>query len=232
MMSFKKYIAEFIGTYGLVFCGTGAIIIDGISGGMITHTGVAITFGLIVMAMIYTFGEISGAHINPAVTIAFWLSGRFTGKHVIPYIISQSAGAIAASFTLLFLFPEATGLGATTPSGTVQQSFIMEVILSFFLMFVIMNVSRGSKEIGTIAGMAIGATVLLAALFAGPVSGASMNPARSLAPAIVSGQLQHLWIYIIAPAVGTSLAIAGCRSVRQKDCCRWPGDVCNNSAEN
>lgn len=225
----KKLLSEFFGTYGLVFCGTGAIIIDVVSGGVVTHVGVAITFGLIVMAMIYTFGEISGAHINPAVTIAFWLSGRFSGKLVIPYIAAQIIGGIAASLTLYSLFPHTTGLGATLPAGPVHQSFLMEVILSFFLMFVIINVSTGSKETGAIAGMAIGATVLLEALFAGPVSGASMNPARSLAPALVSGQLQHLWVYLIAPVIGTSLAIAGCRSVKTNSCCRRPSEICKKT---
>jgi len=227
----KQYSSEFFATYILVFCGTGAIVVDDISGGMITHVGIAITFGLIVMAMIYTFGDISGAHINPAVTIAFWLSGRFSGIHVIPYIAAQCFGGIAASITLYYLFPYANGLGATLPAGPVHQSFLMEVILSFFLMFVIINVSTGSKETGQIAGIAIGATVLLEALFAGPVSGASMNPARSLAPALVSGQLQHLWLYLTAPVLGTSLAIAGCRIVKQKDCCRWPYERCCNSDE-
>jgi len=203
----KKYFAEFIGTYGLVFCGTGAIVINDVSGGMVTHVGIAITFGLIVMSMIYAFGEISGAHLNPAVTIGFWASGKLKKKKVIPYIIAQLLGGFFASVCLLLLFPEHQGLGSTLPAGSALQSFVLEVILTFFLMLVIMTVSTGSKEVGTIAGIAIGAVVLLEALFAGPITGASMNPARSIAPAIVSAQLQHLWIYITAPIIGALLAV-------------------------
>ncbi|UII20753.1 MIP/aquaporin family protein [Fulvivirga ligni] len=216
----KKYISELIGTYGLVFCGTGAIVINDVSGGSITHPGIAITFGLIVMAMIYTFGEISGAHMNPAVTIAFWFAKRFSGKQVLPYIIAQLVGALAASFTLKMLFPSHITLGATLPSGDIWQTFVIEIILTFFLMLVIMHVSTGSKEIGNLAGMAIGATVLLEAMFAGPITGASMNPARSLAPALASGQLQHFWVYILAPVIGASLAILLCRFLNtDKECC-------------
>jgi len=203
----KKYFSEFIGTYGLVFCGTGAIVINDLSQGMVTHVGVAITFGLIVMSMIYAFGEISGAHLNPSVTISFWASGLFKRKEVMPYIIAQLLGAFFASLTLAFLFPDHTGLGTTLPSGSEIQSFVLEIILTFFLMLVILNVSTGSKEIGTIAGIAIGAVVLLEALFAGPITGASMNPARSIAPAITSGQIQHLWIYVTAPTIGALLAV-------------------------
>lgn len=222
----KKYLSEFIGTYGLVFCGTGAIIVNDLTGGTISHLGIAITFGLIVMAMIYAFGEISGAHINPAVTIAFWFSGRFAGREVAPYIIAQLFGAILASATLLLLFPTHANLGATLPSDTASQSFVLEIILTFFLMFVIINVSTGSKEVGTMAGIAIGATVLLGALFAGPICGASMNPARSLAPALLSGTMEHIWIYIFAPIIGASLAILGCRGVKDKECCSFPSRNC------
>lgn len=216
----KKYLSEFIGTYGLVFAGTGAIIVNDITGGIVTHVGVAITFGLIVMAMIYSFGEISGAHINPAVTIGFWFSGRFEGHLVIPYIISQLAGAFFASATLKFLFPEHVSLGTTLPAGTEMQSFILEIILTFFLMLVIINVSTGSKEIGVMAGMAIGVTVLLEAMFAGPITGASMNPARSIAPAVLSGNLTHLWIYVAAPTLGALLAIFACRGIKGSEGCR------------
>ena len=202
----KKYIAEFIGTFALVFCGTGAIIINQETNGAISHVGIAATFGLIVMCMIYTFGEISGAQLNPAVTIAFAFADRFDKKEVLPYIGSQIAGAFLATLILKFLFPTNQNLGATLPAGTQIQSFILEVILTFLLMLVILNVSQGSKETGLFAGIAIGGTVLLEAMFAGPICGASMNPARSLSPAIVSGNITDVWIYILAPILGAILA--------------------------
>jgi aquaporin NIP len=203
----KKYYAEAIGTYMMVFCGTGAIIINQEMNGVITHPGISATFGLIVAAVIYALGDVSGAHINPAVTIAFALRKVFPVKEVLPYIFSQSVGAILASFTLHLLFPLNEQLGGTFPAGSVMQSFLLEILLTFFLMFVILRVSQGSREQGIMAGMAIGAVVLLEALFAGPISGASMNPARSLGPAIISGELQFLWIYISAPIIGSSLAV-------------------------
>ena len=202
----KKYLAEFIGTFALVFCGTGAIIIDEQTHGAVTHVGVAITFGLIVLAMIYTFGEISGAHLNPAVTIAFTVARRFDAKQIFPYIMSQVAGAFMATGTLRYLFPENINLGSTLPAGPPMQSFVLEFILTYFLMLVILQVSQGSRETGLVAGMAIGATVLLEAMFAGPICGASMNPARSLAPGIVSGNIQMLWIYLAAPVAGAVAA--------------------------
>ncbi|OGQ10307.1 MAG: aquaporin [Deltaproteobacteria bacterium RIFCSPLOWO2_12_FULL_43_16] len=225
----KKYLSELIGTYGLVFCGTGAIIINDITGGAVTHAGIAATFGLIVMAMIYAFGDISGAHINPAVTIAFWFSGRFPGKEVLPYAISQLIGALLASGTLKALFPGHLTLGATIPSGSATQSFFLELILTFFLMLVIINVSTGSKEKGVMAGIAIGSVVLLEAMFAGPICGASMNPARSIAPALLSGQIQHLWVYITAPLAGAALAILGCKGVKDKECCPLPSAFCKTA---
>lgn len=203
----KKYYAEAIGTYMMVFCGTGAIIINQALNGVITHPGIAATFGLIVAAVIYALGDVSGAHINPAVTIAFALRKVFPVKEILPYIFSQSVGAILASFTLHLLFPLNEQLGGTFPAGSVMQSFLLEILLTFFLMFVILRLSQGSREQGIMAGMAIGAVVLLEALFAGPISGASMNPARSLGPAIISGELQFLWIYISAPIIGSSLAV-------------------------
>jgi len=157
----NKYIAELIGTFAVVFCGTGAIVINQHSGGAITHAGIAITFGLIVMAMIYTLGSISGAHLNPAVTIAFTLANRFKLKQVLPYIIAQLAGAILASLILKYLFPTNETLGATLPAGTALQSFILEFILIFFLMLVIINVATGSKEQGMFAGLAIGSTCFI-----------------------------------------------------------------------
>jgi aquaporin NIP len=203
----NKYIAELLGTFALVFCGTGAMVINHEYGGVITHAGIAITFGLIVMAMIYALGDISGAHMNPAVTIAFTIAKRFRVKQVLPYIISQLAGALLASATLHFLFPANETLGATLPAGSQMQSFVLEFLLTFFLMLVIINVATGSKEQGMFAGIAIGSTVLLEAMFAGPVSGASMNPARSISPALISGHAEHLWIYIAAPIPGAALAI-------------------------
>lgn len=203
----KKYIAEVTGTFALVFCGTGAIIINQEAGGTVTHVGVAITFGLIVMAMIYSLGDISGAHLNPAVSIAFTIAKRFSVKELLPYIISQVIGAILASVVLKYLFPLNEFLGATIPRGSISQSFVVEFLLTFFLMLVIINVATGNKEKGLFAGLAIGATVLLEAMFAGPVSGASMNPARSIAPAIISGHTEHLWIYLIATTTGAAAAI-------------------------
>ena len=203
----KKCLAECIGTFALVFCGTGAIIIDDFSKGAITHVGVSIVFGLIVMAMIYALGEKSGAHLNPAVSIAFAVSGNFPVKQILPYAVSQLVGALAASLVLKLMFPASELLGATIPAGSNLQSFIMEWILSFFLMLVIINVATGSKEQGLFAGMAIGSVVLLEAMFAGPVSGASMNPFRSLAPALVSGVLKYSWIYLTAPVLGMVSAV-------------------------
>lgn len=203
----KKFIAEFLGTYALVFAGTGAIVINQQFNGVITHMGIAATFGLVVMSLIYAFGEISGAHFNPAVSIAFTVADRFPLKQLGPYIFSQMAGAVAASFTLKAMFPANEMLGATMPSGTEMQSLIMEAILTFFLMLVILNVASGSKEQGMFAGLAIGSVVGLEALFAGPVCGASMNPIRSLAPAVASGHSEHLWLYILAPTMGAVLSV-------------------------
>ena len=201
----KRYLAELIGTYALVFCGTGAIVINDVSGGTVTHLGVAITFGLVVMVMIYAFQRISGAHINPAVTIAFAITDRFNRKDLIPYIIAQLIGAFLASGTLRYLFQAHASLGATFPAGTWHQTFVLEIILTYFLMLVILFVSQ-NKETRPFTGLAVGATVLLEALFAGPITGASMNPARSIAPAIVSGNVAELWIYILAPILGALLA--------------------------
>lgn len=205
----RRLLSEFIGTFILVFCGTGSVVANGFSGGSVTPTGISIVFGTVVMAIIYAFGPISGAHINPAVTLAFAVAGSFSWKDVIPYIISQSLGAIAASLLLIALFPEdATFLGATLPTIGIWQSFVMEVMLTFMLMLIILLLSSGAKETGIMAGLAIGMVVLLEALFAGPLTGASMNPARSLAPALVSGHVQDLWLYIAAPTSGALIAVA------------------------
>lgn len=223
LLKMRKYFAEFLGTFALVFCGTGAIVINNATQGGITHVGIALSFGLVVLAMIYTFGDISGAHLNPAVTGGFWLSGRFAGAQVLAYVISQCLGAFAASGVLRLLFPNDQMLGATMPAESDIQSFVLEFILTFFLMLVILNVSTGAKEKGITAGIAVGAVIGLEAMFAGKICGASMNPARSIAPAIVSGNLQHLWIYIIAPVLGAAGAVFACCGVNGcRECCPLP----------
>lgn len=203
----SRCLAEFIGTFGLVFAGTGAIIVNDVSLGAVTHVGIALVFGLIVMAMIYMVGDVSGAHINPAVSIAFTISGRLRVSHLAGYIIAQCLGAIAASLFLYSLFPGHGSFGTTTPSGSVVQSFALEAVLTFFLMLVILAVATGSKEKGILAGIAIGGMVGLEAMFAGPISGASMNPARSLGPAVVAVDYGVLWIYLVAPTLGAAAAV-------------------------
>lgn len=203
----KRYIAEALGTYALVFCGTGAVVINDVSGGSITHLGIALTFGLVVTVLIYAFGAISGTHINPAVSIGFAVASEriFPKREIIPYIIAQSVGAILASLTLKMLFASHETLGATLPSGSAMQSFILEVILTYFLMLIILLISQ-NKAVSDYTAIAVGAMVGLEAMFAGPICGASMNPARSLAPALVSGHLEHLWIYLTATVLGAILA--------------------------
>lgn len=214
----KKYLSEFIGTFSMIFCGCGAMVINDFTGGIITHPGVAITWGLIVMSMIYAFGDISGAHFNPAVTLGFAVANKFKWTEVPKYMIAQLFGALTASYILLFLFPD-SDLGATIPIIEPLEVFIIELLLSFFLMLVIINVSTGSKEIGPVAGIAIGSVVLLEAMFAGPLTKASMNPIRSLAPALVSGNFTDLWVYLTAPFAGMLLAVFSCKLVKDENCC-------------
>lgn len=216
--SYKNYLIEAIGTFFLVFAGTGAIIVNDATGAL-GHVGVAITWGLIVMVLIYAIGDTSGAHMNPAVTIAFWIAKRFEGKKVTPYIIAQFVGAFLASMLLKYLFSQNETLGASLPSSTWQQSFIFELILTFLLMYIILNVSTGAKEKGITAGIAIGATVGLEAMFAGPICGASMNPVRSIAPAVISGHIEYLWVYVVATILGAILAVLFCKLTRQENCC-------------
>lgn len=203
----RNCVAELFGTFTLVFAGTGAIVINDLYGNAVTHVGIAMTFGLVVLAMIYAVGDVSGAHLNPAVTLGFTASGRFPKSKIIPYLASQALGAFAASFLLLLLFPSHGTLGATLPAGAAWQSFILEVVLTFILMMVILRVSTGAKEKGITAGIAVGAVIGLEAMFAGPVCGASMNPIRSLAPALVSMRIDYLWVYLFAPPFGALCAV-------------------------
>jgi aquaporin Z len=215
----RTALAEFVGTFALVFAGTGAIIVNEVSGGQITHVGVALTFGLIVLAMIYTLGDVSGAHLNPAITLGFFLAGRFPARSVPIYIGVQILGAVFASTLLKVLFPAHQTLGATIPSGSAAQSFIFEILLTFILMLAILKVSTGAKEKDITAGIVVGSVITLEAMFAGPMCGASMNPARSLAPAFLSGNLTNIWIYLIAPPLGACLAIPLCCGLQPTDCC-------------
>jgi aquaporin Z len=215
----RKLAAETLGTFALVFAGTGAIVINDVTHGAVTHVGIALTFGLIVLAMIYALGDVSGAHLNPAVTISFFLARRLESRRVVPYLLSQGVGAIFASLALRLLFPTNETLGATFPAGNSLQSFVLEFILTFLLMFVILSVSTGSKEKGMLAGVAVGSVIALEALFGGPISGASMNPARSLAPALVSLRFDNLWLYLTAPVLGSSFAVLACRCVQEPGCC-------------
>jgi MIP family channel proteins len=199
-------VAEGIGTFTLVFAGGGAIVIDSVSNGQITHVGVGLVFGLVVAAMIYATGHLSGAHLNPAVTLGFVLARHFPLRRMAAYWLAQVLGAIAAALGLRLLFGDVAHLGATLPSGPVWQSFALEALLTFFLMFVIMAVATDTRAVGQAAALAIGATVGLCALFAGPISGASMNPARSLGPALVSVTWTAQWIYLTAPFLGAAAA--------------------------
>ncbi|MBI2434068.1 MAG: MIP family channel protein [Candidatus Hydrogenedentes bacterium] len=211
-------VSECFGTFVLVFAGTGAVISNNVSGGAVTLPGIAFTFGLAVMAMVYALGDASGAHINPAVSIAFWLGGRMEAARAGAYVVSQCAGAILASLLLKYLFPPDAFLGATLPSGSALQSAVLEGVLTLMLMFVILSVCTGAKEKGITAAIAIGGVVALDILFGGPISGASMNPARSLGPALVSGHLEHFWVYWAGPIVGACAAVPLFRYVHAAIC--------------
>lgn len=210
----QKYYAEIFGTFILLFSGAGAIVTNQVSQGTVTHVGIALVFGMVVTSVIYAIGEISGAHINPAVTIAFWVSRRFPGKEVMPYIICQVIGALAACLLLKIIFPGLDNYGMTLPAGSDMQSLILEGVLTWMLMFVVLCVSTGAKETGILAGVAIGSVIAMEAIFAGPICGASMNPARSFAPALVSGNLQSLWLYLVGPTAGAILAVPSLWLVR------------------
>ena len=214
----RQCAAEAIGTFILVFTGTGAVVFGDISG-HVTPLGIGLVFGLVVMALVYTLGDISGAYINPAVTLGFWASGQFKAKQVVPYILSQCSGALLASLLLRALFSNRANMGATLPieiegERLVFQCLILETILTFILMFVILNVATGAKEKGIVVGIVVGGVIALEAIFAGPISGASMNPARSLGPAVASMNFTAFWIYVLAPPIGALLAVPAWRWIR------------------
>ena len=205
----REAIAEFLGTFILVFAGTGAVMVNKTSAGSVTHLGISFVFGAVVTAMIYALGHISGAHFNPAVTLGFWASGFFPKYKVLPYVLGQCTGAIAASQVLLITLGEIANLGATIPlNGNWLQSLILETVLTFILMFVILGSGLDRRAHIGFAGIAIGLTVGLEAAFMGPITGASMNPARSLGPALIGGIWNHHWVYWVAPIWGAQLAVA------------------------
>ena len=205
MTNLRCYAAEFIGTFLLVFAGPGAVVIDEVSGGGVTSLGIGLSFGLAVMAAIYAVGHLSGAHINPAVTLAFALTRHFPWAAVPGYVLAQLAGACAASAAHLVLFGDAVRFGATAPSGSPLQAFGLELILTLLLMFVVAAVATDVRAVGQSAAIAIGGYVALAATFAGPIAGASMNPARSFGPALIGGVWAHHWVYWAGPAIGAVL---------------------------
>ena len=202
----KKYLAEVIGTFILLFVGTGCVVVEQQTGAL-GLTGIATVWGLVIIALIYAFGDISGTHLNPAVTVAFAVDKRFEWKEVPAYLVAQFIGAISASVLLHSLFPENKTLGITQPSGTILQAFILETVMTFILMLIILRVSVGAKEKGITAGIAIGGTVWFVVLVGGPMCGTSLNPTRSLAPAIVTANFQSLWLYMVAPFVGALSAV-------------------------
>ena len=209
----RPVLAELIGTFALVFAGAGAVMVDAESGAL-GQVGIALTFGLVIMAMIYAVGHISGAHFNPAVSLAFALARHFPWSRVAAYWTAQLAGALAAALLLRASLGDVANVGATLPSGSDGQAFLWETILTFFLMFVIMAVATDTRAVGEAAAIAIGGTVALGALVGGPVSGGSMNPARSLGPALVSGELRAFWIYLSAPLLGAALGAVAYQLVR------------------
>lgn len=203
----QKLIAEVLGTYFLIFAGCAAVVVNSDKNSVVTLPGISIVWGLVVMVMVYSVGHISGAHFNPAVTIAFATCKRFPWKQVPAYVVAQVIGSTLASGTLRLIFNgKQDHFPGTLPAGSDLQSFVIEFIITFYLMFVISGVATDNRAIGELAGLAVGATVLLNVMFAGPISGASMNPARSLGPAIVSNTYRGIWIYLLAPTCG---AISG-----------------------
>ena len=211
----RRAAAEGIATFALVFAGCGAIVADSVYGGALGAVGVALVFGLIIMVMVYATGHLSGAHINPAVTIAFTLTRHFPAREAVAFVTAQVAGATAGALALLAVWTDRpAALGATVPSVGVGSALVYELLLTAFLMFVIMAVATDTRAVGAAAAIAIGGTVGLDALFGGPVTGASMNPARSFGPALASGEWVHFWVYLAGPVAGATLGALAYQLVR------------------
>jgi aquaporin NIP len=211
----RRAAAEGLAAFALVFAGCGAIVADAHYDGALGTVGVSLVFGLVIMVMVYATGHLSGAHINPAVTIAFTLTRHFRARDAGAYVIAQLVGAAAAALVLLAVWPdEPADLGATVPSVGVGSAFVYEVVLTAFLMFVIMAVATDTRAVGAAAAIAIGGTVGLDALFGGPVTGASMNPARSFGPALAAGQWHEFWLYVAGPVIGAVIGALGYQLVR------------------
>jgi MIP family channel proteins len=211
----RRAAAEAIGVFALVFAGCGAIVAEAQHPGSLGTVGIALVFGLVVMAMVYATGHLSGAHLNPAVTVAFVLTRHFPRAEALAYLLAQVAGALAAATLLAAIWPsQPAALGATLPTVGSGSAFVYEAVLSAFLMFVIMAVATDARAVGAGAAIAIGGTVGLDALFGGPITGASMNPARSIGPALVTGELQSLWIYIAAPLLGAAAGALAYQAIR------------------
>lgn len=210
----RRSAAELVGTYALVTAGCGAIMVNAQTNAL-THVGIALTFGLIITVMIASTGHISGAHFNPAVTIAFAVTRHFPWREVVYYVVAQMLGALLGAVTLRLLIGDIAALGATLPSGSALQSFGLEVLLTTVLMFVIISVATDTRAIGTPAALAIGFTVALDALWGGPISGASMNPARSLGPALIAGIWENQWVYLLAPIIGAAIGAALYQWIRE-----------------
>jgi aquaporin NIP len=213
----KRLVAEFVGTFLLVFAGPGAVVVNEVSGGGVGSLGIGLSFGLAVMATIYAVGHLSGAHINPAVTVAFALTRHFPWALVPAYVLAQLLGACAASATHLALFGDVADLGATVPSSSPLQAALLELVLTLFLMFVVSAVATDVRAVGQAAAIAIGGYVALAATFADPIAGASMNPARSFGPALLSGTWTGHWAYWVGPVAGAMLGALLYRYVREAD---------------
>ena len=202
-----RLAAEALGTFALVFIGPGAAAVNAWSYGAVTHVGVALAFGCVVLAVVYALGHISGAHINPAVTTAFWIARRFPGRDVVPFIAAQLVGGTAAAMLLRAVLGAAAESAATRPSVSVAAAFGVEMALSYILMIVVMAVATDARVTGGVAGLAVGLTVLGEALMGGPLTGASMNPARSFGPALATGIWDSHWVYWFAPLLGMALAV-------------------------